>query len=159
MADLRQKNGDGVVIEHHDDHALRFQPAKQRAAIQGLGPARVRLEEDVALSERLEVEIGARLTADVGETVRGADEGRIGKREIAAGADIEGDQPRLDPRIDGKLVGERPDHPLDPGAQASPERIADVDIEHRFPGQLTSVLRPCFRNSSPDWIAISAWRG
>ena len=50
MADLRQENGDGVVIEHHDDHALRLQPAEQRAAVQGLGPARVRLEEDVALS-------------------------------------------------------------------------------------------------------------
>ena len=50
MADLRQENGNGVVIEHHDDHALGLQPAEQRAAVQGLGPARIRLEENVALS-------------------------------------------------------------------------------------------------------------
>ena len=95
MADLRQENGNGVVIEHNDDHALGLQPAEQRAAVQGLGPARIRLEENVAFGERVEIEIDARLAADVSETVGGADQDWIGEREIAAGADIESDQPRL----------------------------------------------------------------
>jgi hypothetical protein len=84
------------VIEHNDDHALGLQPAEQRAAVQRLGPARIRLEEDVAFGERIEIEVGARLATDVSETVCGSDHGWIGEREIAAGADIESDQLRLD---------------------------------------------------------------
>jgi hypothetical protein len=48
------------------------------------------------VSRRLEIEIGARLATDVSETVCGSDHGWIGEREIAAGADIESDQLRLD---------------------------------------------------------------
>jgi hypothetical protein len=84
------------VIEHNDDHALGLQPAEQRAAIQRLGPARIRLEENVAFGERVEIEIGACLAADVSETVGGADQDWIGEREIAPRAGIESDQPRLD---------------------------------------------------------------
>ena len=50
MANPWQDDGDGVVIEHHDDDALRLEAPEQRAAVEWLGPARIVLEEDVALA-------------------------------------------------------------------------------------------------------------
>jgi hypothetical protein len=93
VADLREENRDGVVIEHHDDDALRLEAPEQRAAVERLGPARIRLEEDVALGKGSEVEIDAALAADVAQAAGRSDQLRIGKREIAHRSHVESDQP------------------------------------------------------------------
>jgi hypothetical protein len=67
MANLEQDARDGVVIEHHDDDALRLEATEQRAAVERLGPARIWLEEDVTLGKGSEIEIDAGLAADVGQ--------------------------------------------------------------------------------------------
>src|SRR6476469_5168883 len=106
---------------------------EQRAAVERLGPARIGLEEDVAVGKVSEVEIDAGLAADVAQAACRLDQLRVGEREIAPGGHVESDQPRLARRIDGKLVAERAHHALNAGPEAASERVADVDIEHAAP--------------------------
>ncbi len=118
------------MVEHDDDDAIRLEPPEQGAAVDRLGPGGVGLEEDVARSEGIEIEIGAGVGFDVGEAVGGADQLRPGKGEITSGVGVEGDQPRRRRRVCGELVAQRAHHALNAGSKAPAERIADIDIEH-----------------------------
>jgi len=79
------------VVQHHDDDAFRFEAPEQRAAVDRLGPGGVGLEEDVARGEGVEVEGNARLSANVGEAVGGADQVRTGEGKIASGIGVKDD--------------------------------------------------------------------
>ena len=101
--------------------------------LSGSDQVEVRLEIDVAFGKRVEGEIDAVLGLEVGKGIGGADELRIGEREIALSRGIEGDQARRIGSLAGEVVGERTNHALDAGPEPASKSVADIDVQHQEP--------------------------